>query len=504
LFSITSSIPERVSRLTLAIDRTEASEIRTRVAFAILCATCGIVSGWILTYIFLRSVQPYPLDAFEEYQIQRAAGWMRGATLYGEPDVQILPEAYPPLYFWVLGPWLRVFGESFIAARLLSLAALAGIVGCGWCALRNASAPRVARLVFVTILLSFHPMTAKFFEVAKPDTMLTLFLTLAIVAGEHRSRTEVLVSSGALLLASLTKQNAPLFLVPLCLAHGLAGRWRWAVGWGAAMAALIGASYWLMDVYWQGQFFHWVFAWTAGHGADVWNGIARTIYAVAFRGPLVPALVAGSLVLRPRCHWTWCLIAALGVAAMGMSKTGGRENHLLPAAVFAAVLCARELAAIWTMEFRLSSPAISRGIVVAILLLAAWLGLPTGREFRWLAKRAREADDWVAAVQRIDGSVAVSHHHLLARRAGADCFFSDLILEFPGLVVPTEVRRRISDQEFDYLVLETCPSRSPTPGWGDVILKNYLPSAPLDFENRSDVLPRRLYIARRLAPYDER
>jgi hypothetical protein len=141
---------------------------------------------------------------------------------------------------------------------------------------------------------------------------------------------------------------------------------------------------------------------------------------------------------------------------------------------------------------------------VAALAVTIWLALPAGRDFRWLAKRAGEAKDWVAAVRHIDGSVAVSHHLLLARRAGAECFFSDLILEFPGLVVPTEVHDRISNQEFDYLVLNADPAHSPTPGWLDVISNNYLPAGELEFMNRSDVLPRRLYVARRRAPYNDK
>jgi len=192
----------------------DTGERLARLIFWIgICATCG----WVLVYILYRSVQSYPLDAFEEYQIHKAIRWTQGASLYGDPGAEILPEAYPPLYFWSLGLWLRCFGESFVAARFLSLAALLGIVACGWWSLRDATDRRVAGLTFLTALMCFHPLTAKFYEVSKPDTMLTLFLALAIVTGEHRSWTEVLVSSAAMLLASLTKQNAPLFLVPLCL-----------------------------------------------------------------------------------------------------------------------------------------------------------------------------------------------------------------------------------------------------------------------------------------------
>jgi hypothetical protein len=396
------------------------------------------------------------------------------------------------------------FGESFVAARLLSLAALLGIVACGWCGLRDATDRRVAGLAFLTAFLCFHPLTAKFYEVSKPDTMLTLFLALAIVTGEHRSWPEALVSSAAMLLASLTKQNAPLFLAPLCLAHGLAGRWRLAISWGTAMSLVIAATYWLMNVFWQGQFIHWVFVWTAGHGVDGWAGTVRTLQAIAVRGPMLMAIVVAAVALRPRCRWTWCLIVALGVAAMGMSKAGGRENHLLPAAFLGASIAGRWAVTVLSNDERRGRGLILRWSMLVALAVTVWIGLPVTRDFRWIAKRAREADGWVAAVRRIEGSVAVSHHQLLARRAGAECFFSDLILEFPGLVVPASVQQRINDQEFDYLVLEADPARSPTPGWADVISENYLPSGELDFENRSDVLPRRLYIARRMAPYNQR
>lgn len=500
----TSPIPERIPRLAIADRGGDTSETRARLAAAMFRFACLIASAWVLAYILIRSVQPYPLDAFEEYQIQKAIRWTEGVSLYGKPGTEILPEAYPPLYFWSLGLWLRCFGESFVAARLLSLVAIMGIVGCGWWGLRDSIDRRVAWLAFLTVFLSFHSLTAKFYEVSKPDTMLTMFLALAIVTGEHRSWPEALVSSAAMLLASLTKQNAPLFLVPLCLAHGLSGRWRWAFGWAAAMSALIAASYWLMNVFWHGQFFHWVFVWTAGHGVDAWGGTVRTLQAIVVRGPVLLAVVAAAVVWRPRCRWTWCLIVALGVAAMGMSKAGGRENHLLPVAFIGASVAGRWTSSVWLNRDRKVHGPFLCWSVLAALAVTTWLGLPTGRDFRWIAKRAREADGWVASVRRIEGSVAVSHHQLLAQRAGAECFFSDLILEFPGLIVPATVQQRISDQEFDYLVLEADPAHSPTPGWADVISENYLPSGELDFENRSDVLPRRLYVARRIAPYNER
>jgi hypothetical protein len=247
---------------------------------------------------------------------------------------------------------------------------------------------------------------------------------------------------------------------------------------------------------------------------------------VLTRGPILLVVLGWSLAFRWRCHWTWCLVTAVAVGVLGMSKYGGLANHLLAASFVAATVVGRWLGGMWAGAGPLGgdeeAPRAERGTddgnrqsafgfrrmglgtglrhwaVIAALGLAVWPGLPTPRGFRWLRTRAREAREWTDAVQRFDGRAAVSHHLLLARRAGADCFFSDLILQFPGLRVPASVREQIAIQRFDYLILEADPVKSPTAGWSELLLTHYAPTGELDCPNRSGVLPRRVYVARRL------
>jgi len=455
---------------------------------------------WILGYIFFRSVQPYPLDAFEEYELHKVIRWQQGAPLYGSVETEVLPEAYPPLHFWLLRPLVSCFGTSFVPLRLLSMLAFAGTVAAGYWSFRDAndSWRNIARIAALTLFLSFHALVGKWFELGKPDMLLTMFLAWAVVAGGHRTWAEVLLSSVAIWLASLTKQNAPLFVLPLGAAHFLAGRKRWAIGWATAMSLLIGTSYWVLDRVWNGAFFHWVFVWTASHGIDWPNGLARTTNSVLQRGPLLIVVLTFSLVVRPKCRWTWCLAAAILVAVMGMAKSGGRENHLLPAAFIAACVAARWGTELGCQSARATGVLAWRPILIVIIAGTIVLGLPNARDYRWVGKRSRELADWTAAVSQIDGSVAVGHNFLLAHQAGAECFFSDLILEFPGLAVPPSVRARIETERFDYLILGADPKRSPTAGWSELIAEHYEPAGDLDFTNRSNVLPNALYQARRL------
>ncbi len=549
----TAAVPQDEATTPTSLANAAASQIGSVAVWAAarsLWVVCVASCLWLMAYILLRSTQPYPLDAFEEYQLLKAVHWAEGGGLYGSPASEPLPEAYPPLYFGLLGLWTRVFSLGFLSQRLVSLLALIGIVVCGWMSLSRSAAlslecgassasSGVARLVFITALLGFHAATGKSYEVGKPDTVLTFFVALAALAGAHRSWREVLVSSAAVWLAGMTKQNGPLFLAPLCLAHVLNGRWRWAVGWGAAMSVMIGGAYLIINSVTRGNFYHWVFVWTAGHGVDWGAGTETTARAVLKRGPMLIAILSGSLWLRPRCRWTWCLAAALGIAWMGMSKAGGRENHLLPAAVFGAILLGRWAGAAWSaaenatpgtrysglgtrdcvfrthdselrtwciavrtwlsvlatryLGLSTQNPAVRRWGVLAAVAIVLYPGFPTRRDFRWLDRRAEEVSEWTAAVRDLPGRVAVSHHKLLADRAGAECFFSDLILEFPGLVVPAVVCDRIRSREFDYLVLTDDPETSPTAVWATWIAENYRSAGLLDFASCSDLLPRRLY-----------
>jgi hypothetical protein len=269
------------------------------------------------------------------------------------------------------------------------------------------------------------------------------------------------------------------------------------------MSIMIGGSYGLLDLMSHGHFHQWVFTWTARHGMDAWHGVSRMLHAAATRGPVLFVLLIGTMITRPKCRWTWCLAAAVGLAILGMSKRGGLENHLYPAVLVAAVITGRWVGSVWlgTRRWRLrdrtqySVPS-TPWAAIAILLAVMWPGLPLRRDFRWVARRDKETREWVQTVRRLDGRVAVGHHLLLARQAGAECVFSDLILQFPGLAVPTPVRDLIASRQFDYLILGADPSTSPTPGWGDLIADHYTAAGELDCPNRSGVLPRRVYAAR--------
>jgi hypothetical protein len=478
----------------------------------------GVV--WIVAFILFRSAQPYPLDAFEEYELHKALRCKGGAPLYGARSEECFPEAYPPIYFIVLGAWQAWFGKTFLAQRSLSLIAFAGAVGCAFWSLREQRAPNAARVIFIAWFLSLHSMCGRFYEVGKPDMMFTAFLAAAIVTGRHRNTWEAIASSVALWLASLTKQTGPLFILPLALSHFISGRMQWSILWSGMMCTIIGGSYAVATWATDGHFWDWVFVWTAGHGVDFGRGLQETAEKLLHRGPGVLLLLAGLLPRRRSRLWAMCLITTLAIGVLGMSKAGGRESHLLPAAYVASLAAASWFGGLnyWHRDRRARAAAEAgardmhnvvgrspntwarlvkcRWLLAAVTLATLWIGLPSRRDFRWIARRADEVQGWVAAVQELGGRVAVSHHLLLARRAGADCFFSDLILEFRGLEVPASVQQTIAERRYDYIILCDDPRSSATATWPTLIERHYVPAGTLEFPNLSKLLPSRVYRVR--------
>ncbi len=484
---------------------------------------------WSAAYIVLRVLQPYALDGFEEYELQKSWRWWQGAALYGPLGVELQPTAYPPLHYWLLGLWLGLFGPTLLAARLFSLLALAlaALLGCAWL-LRwtGGRADPVGErwrelIAFALLLLALHPVCGKWYELCKSDSLLVLLVAGAMVSGEHRTWRHALVSTVALVLAVLTKQNAVAFVLPLAVAHWLQGRRLWALAWPTATLALIGGCYLALQLGTGGWFFHWVLLWPAQHGMDLRAGLERLARSLFDRnGLLLVAVAAVSLLRMPRSHWTWSLLCAFGIAWLGLSKYGGVANHLYPAVWLTALLGAYWFGHAWRWALQRERWGWQVAIA-ATLLLAAVPGLPQPRQFDWLAERTAEWRSWLDAASTLQGPVAdcnfkllgsivldlervkrpyepaaVLHHFQLARQSRTGCPFSDQIMQFQGLVLPERVRELIASGKYKYLVLSTDPSRSPTPGWPELLMRYYRSAGQLVFDNRSKLLPEELYVRR--------
>src|SRR5437867_12329994 len=73
-----------------------------------------------------RLVYPYDLEWMEGAMLCHALRLVQGEPIYAEPSVRFVSFAYPPLYPVTLSLLSPLFGVGYLAARAVSVAALAG------------------------------------------------------------------------------------------------------------------------------------------------------------------------------------------------------------------------------------------------------------------------------------------------------------------------------------------------------------------------------------------
>ncbi len=176
------------------------------------------------------SAADHPLYTPDEGRYASASRVMAEGGSWLVPTYEGRPHlTKPPLTYWLQALCMRVFGPTEGAARAPSLlAATLTLLLTAWFAARLWGR-RVGTIA--ACLLSVTPLFLVMGRLASTDALLTLFWTVALVAGalhavERRKRWLTALWLGTA-LAVMTK--GPLGLVPVGLLvvwHALAGRWR--------------------------------------------------------------------------------------------------------------------------------------------------------------------------------------------------------------------------------------------------------------------------------------
>jgi len=296
----------------------------------------------------------------------------------------------PPLYLWLLGGTLQLFGASEASARWLNLACSTLAIPVAGAAARRAWGPRAG--VMAATALALSPYAISFGPTAFTDPLLVLAGTLALCLAVYGRAGAAGLALGA---AVMTKQQGLLF-VPLVVGGLWAaappdGRTWSAVGrlllrMGAGAALVIAPI-----LYWDSL--RWAVA------PSPWDLSTRTYAALALLPPMEwPSRAAewGELVWHLAGSWpAWALAASiwLGGVLAGRRLEGSGGSHRLIA-----------LIAGWSAGFLLLHIATTVQVWDRYLLpLAPMLALALG----WGWSRLAAAQIWGKPVTAVVLAVAL-------------------------------------------------------------------------------------------------
>ncbi len=321
----TPANPERSGR---------ASPWRVLAIGAFILVSFVAVALWIWC-AGARLAYPFELSKWEGLFADHARWAAAGRPTYLAPSAEFVPFLYMPLAHHVAG-WLVSAGQSgFLATRLVSLVGVVGATAIAMALARRAAArPHLCWLVPLLVAARYFDVEC-FYDQARPDNLMTLFLLAATFAlALPSARIAVVLFALAGTLAFFSKQSALFFLATL-LALQLLVRWRVALAAGGLLAAIAAPLFFWLDAQSGGWLETYTFTIPANHWID-WHGLAAlsaseflvsfavvTLLLAAASFVLVRAVVRRAPARRDARELAWhaALSGALGGALFSFASS---------------------------------------------------------------------------------------------------------------------------------------------------------------------------------------
>jgi hypothetical protein len=398
-----------------------AVERRRGPSLAALVAALSLLYVAMVAWVWVRrDGYPYELEWLEGIALEHVQRLRHGLPLYTAPSLAWVPLNYTPLYFWLSAATASVFGETFLAMRLVSVLSAVAAAALMWKLVRTEAGRSSPAWLAVGLFAATYRLGGAWFDVARADSLhLALLLAAAWVARTDPTRWRMPLLAGTLLaLAFMTKQTAVLAAGPLVAFLVITDRPRGLV-LAAVFAALSAAGLFLL-VRSSGGWFGY-YAWTvpAFHprsGALLWTFPVKDL--LRWFAPLLAAIALAARASRAqvaRMRWGFQLALAAGFIGLGWSLRlypGGYDNVLVPAHAALALLGALAFAALTARGGWPS--AVAAALFVVQLALVAWI---PQAQVPGPGDRAA-GDQVVEGLRGLTGRVFFSSHTYLLARAG--------------------------------------------------------------------------------------
>ncbi|MBK7644046.1 MAG: hypothetical protein IPJ19_13510 [Planctomycetes bacterium] len=431
---------------------------------SLLAGLCALALFLYVALALMRCVHPFELEWQEGGMLREVGRVLDGEALYAEPSFDYMAFPYTPLFVWLGAASTRLFGEGFLALRLVSLLASAL---CFFLVFRSAArngGSRFAGWFAMGLFAASYRLCGAWFDVARVDSLWLVLVLAALEVLELRPSLVGAACAGTIFFgAFLAKQTA---LVPAgCVFLALAWRdARAALVFVLALGLPLLAGTWLADRQSDGWYGWYVFDLLRGHA---WERERILGFWLELCGALAPVLALSVLahfvgVHPPRPEGKRAPVHAFALAGLVLAAwlsrvhVGGYDNALMPAALAAALVFGPALASLLAA----AGPVPVLASVLALLQL--WLlrydprvQLPTRADVaagELLVERLRE----------VEGEVWVPDHGYLAELAGKESFAHGMSLvdlfnstdHDRAQLVSDDRGRALEDKRFAVIVLE--------------------------------------------------
>ena len=458
------------------MDQSRVSAIGVLARILPAAAACVFIGAFLFVAVS-RLAFPFELEWTEGAMLDRVDRVLAGQSLYVAPTLDFVPFPYPPLYFLVAAPFVKLLGGGFFPLRLLSFLAALGCLAVLYVRGARDGGGAWSGLLSAGLFAGAYSVCGYWYDLARVDSLCFLFVLLSIhfvrSAGDRpldeRAALPTLLPAGVFLaLAFLTKQTAAIMGAFLAL-YSLAVHRRGALVFVGA-AVVIGGGAWLLVDHLTGGWFSFFAVHlltrlpiesTTPQGFWI-NDMPQLVPA----GLLFLALLLDRATDGGRADAAFFGLLATGLVLasyVGRVPKGGSLNALIPACAASALAfgpaAARILSRARDQTPRLRT--IAEVWVAALCLIQFALLAYDPRPQIPNVEDARAGRAFIAALAAVSGEVLVPGHGYLSILAGKTPYehqsaIDDLVATDPvaGETLRAEFERAVADRRFAAIVLD--------------------------------------------------
>ena len=180
----------------------------------IILALFIVCNFLVLILIFISHLfYPFPLDWVEGGGVDHCIHILQGKQIYAEPKATFVAFLYTPLFYYLGALLMKLFGEGFLALRIISILSFLGSSILIYRIISNETKSSLASWIGCGLFAASFGVVGNWYDVGRVDSLAIFLILFSAYTLRYYAGTGGVVLSAVLFSASfLTKQSALVFL----------------------------------------------------------------------------------------------------------------------------------------------------------------------------------------------------------------------------------------------------------------------------------------------------
>ena len=408
-----------------------------------------------LLIILIRLRYPFELEWIEGAYLDQARWVASGNPLFAAPLINFIPTNKTPVFFLVSAIFIKLFGDGFLAVRLVSALAVLGTVILLGVMVYKDSGRWSASILSMGLYLASFRFTGSWMDLGKTDSLFLFWILLGFYWQRkyvEKKQGYFILMALAYVLAYYTKQLALPTLIVMAVISLFISRLASWKEWLLTVVLGVGV-FMVLDQITQGWFSFYTFDTTIHHQVeqamllDFWKKVLPLWWPTLLLVGLYAGRMLWKIQRKEVSFQSFALLMSfcLGLLAASWSvflKVWTYDNDLMPIALGSALMggLAYGEYANWYQQFQGRKQTFYWGAIV--LMLAAQFFLWRYNPLRQLPTQqdASLGQEFVEHIASLEGDVWVFNHGFYTALAGKPTFIhSSPFGDVAGVVSPDEL-----------------------------------------------------------------